>query len=312
MTVINAMVFGPEEGGMVADSQSSYSVRKYDFADKIVPIRSTDGNTVLMVGGCGMADILNETTGHLQRTLAKNEPYGLRHAADSLADIACRQKRGLIEQQVFSTFGLDALEVSAGVKRTKDEKTVPLDGQLKKAVMDEYTGQSQQAQHFFNGGFLLIGMDKERSGLYTMGFGNFATEVSRLYGSIGSGGDEADRVLYQFVKSLKRESRREIDFLEGMSALIRATTAASEINQGVGGVPAIAYFSHGEYTILNEDESRLAAEVVRVADAGLLSRDKQNESLHALLREKKPFADVEKVFEADHQKIMRFLRGYKE
>ena len=48
MTVINTMAFNDKQGGMVADSQSSGSIRKYDIAEKLSSYVSKEKSNVLV------------------------------------------------------------------------------------------------------------------------------------------------------------------------------------------------------------------------------------------------------------------------
>ena len=120
-------------------------------------------------------------------------------------------------------------------------------------------------------------------------------------------------VLYQFIKSLSRDERCKIDLVSGMAALIRATNASSSFNIGVGGVPIISYFDEKGIIHLREDESRLAVELVKAGDAGLLPQTKTRESLESLLKQTAKAEELEKVFldNPNYPKIMRLLRGYR-
>ena len=68
MTVINALIFDEETGGMVADSQSSTPYRKYDISRKVLAIEHPC-KTVLLIGGSGKSNILSEASTRLKYNL---------------------------------------------------------------------------------------------------------------------------------------------------------------------------------------------------------------------------------------------------
>lgn len=305
MTVINAMKFNDREGGMVTDSQSSTDLRKYDFAEKVVSISSTSQKTIILAGGSGASNFLYEARSRLQEALGEREKYTVKNAADLLAEIQTQMKRSTINAELRSSFGVEFSQALSGQG---------ISDYMQKAMGETFTGQRENQKKYLSGGFLLVGKDERGTYLYVIGIGDNPTWIAQPYGTIGIGGDESDKVLSGFVKSLKREQWHNINPLLGMSVLIRATNASSELNQGVGGVPIVSYFNDSGVTILPEDESRLATEIVRVADAQLIPPEAARTSLEQLLYQKSGFEDVEQeTFRKNPQydKIMRFLRGYK-
>ena len=271
MTVINAMKFNENEGGMVADSQSSGGGRKYDFADKVESAQSKDGTTVLF-GGAGPADFLHEVNTILRKKLAERGNYDVEEVARLLSEISCALKRDKINVHLKSTFGIDATKALSG--EGVGQNLLP-------QVKDVLTGQGMG---MFQGEYVLIGKDKTGVKIYEIYLANSPALVARPYSSTGSGIDESDKVLYKFALGLGREERQNIPFVKGMAALINATNASSDFNQGVGGVPTISYFNDGKIVFLDEESSRLATEIVRVGEIGLIRAESANESLEVLLR----------------------------
>ncbi len=297
------MKFNENEGGMVADSQSSGGGRKYDFADKVESAQSKDGTTVLF-GGAGPADFLHEVNAKLRNELAELGNYDVENVARLLSGISSVLKRDKINVHLLSTFGIDAIKALSG--EGVGQHLLP-------QVKEVLTGQGMG---MFQGEYVLVGKDKTGVKIYDIYLANSPALVARPYSSTGSGIDESDKVLYKFALGLGREERQNIPVVKGMAALINATNASSDFNQGVGGVPTISYFNDGKIVFLDEESSRLATEIVRVGEAGLIRAESADESLEALLRKTSDCDLVEKsafksVGPTQYDKIMRYLRGYK-
>jgi hypothetical protein len=308
MTVINAMKFNENEGGMVADSQSSNSMRKYDFADKVIPISGNE--TYALIGGSGSSDLLYEATSALTKHFADRtiteETYVISDIAEALSVITTTLKRNIINLSLKSIFGIDSKTAQSGEG---------LSPQLSAEVKEVLTAGSQGAKERFNNGFIVIGKDKEGVSLYQVWMGSSPNHIPQPYWTIGSGSDESDKVLCSFVKYQSRDGRKNISLVKGMTALIRATNASSEINSGVGGTPTISYFDQKGIVILGEEESKLATEMVKVGDARLISSFSAERGLEALLHGTCSIDEVEhETFKRTpvlYDKIMRYLRGYR-
>ncbi len=277
MTVINVMKFNSAEGGMVADTQSSTSLRRYDIAEKVHILENKNG-VCLLLAGSGVSDFLYEAATRVKAlkfgpefdpkktTGANYNCNSVREGADALTEIIIQMKRKSIDTYLQSTFGVDSTAAITG-QTIVDGKQVPIGQHLLSSILTAYTAQTQAAQELFSNGFLLAGRDSKSTSLYSVQTQSAPILIARPYSSIGSGSDESDKVLLKFIKNLPREKRTNIPFVEGMEALIRATNASIDLNNGVGGVPTIAYFNEKGNTVLGEDSSRLASEIVRVADA---------------------------------------------
>lgn len=302
MTVINAMKFNAREGGMVSDSQGSNDVRKYDFFDKVVPL--SDGkDTFILLGAAGHSGFICEVNTSLKSKLAGKTEYDVKLVAEELSAVTLEMKRKTIDNFLRSNYGVDTAAAISG------QGIGPhLIGEVK-------TGLLAQDAKVFNSSFLLIGKDKERIHLYHIPVGYGQTIIPQIYGTIGSGSDESDKILSAFVKELTKTERKNVEFVAGMAALIRATNASGEINPGVGGVSTITYFNDNGIIILDEGESRLATEIVRVNDAHLIATPIAKKCLEGLLYKRIGFEEAEKAaFKSSagkYDRIMRFLRGYK-
>ena len=113
MTVINAMKFDSQRGGMVTDSQSSVMVtsRKYDLTNKVVDI-SCEGASVLL-GGSGTGDILYEGSEELKKVL-EGKTFIVKEAAEKLGEIMVINKRNRIDRHLYSTYGVNTSSALSG------------------------------------------------------------------------------------------------------------------------------------------------------------------------------------------------------
>ncbi len=313
MTVINALKFDDESGGMVADEESSnfHNLRKYDLTEKV--LRLGDGKSpVIFLGGSGNSSLLKESRDRIKADYTPEK--SVLEVTKSLSDIMQDIKRQKIDGYLKSTYGVNSAEALAGSKSAGD-KMIQINPSLLEQINRDYKAHTEESAKFFENVFLVIGRDKDGVSLYQTSMSGAPFSAYNRYLTLGSGSDESDKVLYRFLKGFKREQRGKIDFVEGMAALIRATNASIDFNIGVGGVPAIAYFNSKNAKTLKEDESRMAVELVRVGDAGLISGDKMREGLNSLLVEEKSHKEVEEgIFgqSKKYRQIMSFLRGYRD
>ena len=261
---------------------------------------------MVLGGGTGASDFLYEAGQILTDIFGVKRNFEAKEVAYNLSEVMIKMKREGIDSHLRSNYGVDTARAISGEG---------IDMQLKERVMKVLTGEDRRMGQFYSGMFILIGKDKDKVNLYNIPIAERPMLSSRPYGSVGSGSDESDKVLYSFVESLKKDQRKNIDPSSGMMALIRATNASSEINQGVGGVPTISYFNSNAIKILGEDESRLATEIVKVMDANLIKKSLAKDSISDLLYNSENFEDIEnKAFNckgSNYNQIMRFLREYK-
>src|SRR3989344_8582761 len=107
MTVITAMRFNKESGGMVADSQGSTQTRKYDLFTKATVI----GNRFI-IGGTGSSSVLSEAGKKLASAYDKtNTTY---QSAKALGEIFHHMYRGFINQSLLERFGFGSSNFMAG------------------------------------------------------------------------------------------------------------------------------------------------------------------------------------------------------
>jgi len=309
MTAINAMQFGNNSGGMVADSQSSTRLRKYDTSEKVGTLQSANGTRAL-IGGTGTSFLLYEAQTRLQKQFPKEKEFGLRELAEGLAGILTEIGRDVIDAEMKGRFGFGANEYIAG----RLNNGTPIGQHLLSPAGEVYLGRDPDIRQTKNNEFLVVGADSAGNGLYLVPMGERPFLSSFAYGSAGSGQDESDKALHDFVRRLPRADRHTIDKIDGMTALVRATNRSSELNQGVGGIPTVAYFDEAGVSVLDEDRSLLSTEIVKAGDAALLTSADVRRALSKLIFEKEDSRDVEKEVFLDKNnvaEIMRFLRGYR-
>lgn len=306
MTVVNAMALDCG-GGMVADRLTSTYYRKYDYVEKI----HTVGNngTMAVIGGSGLVDTILKAMSRLQPDI--NPKNGLGSLVRGLGDHLIAIKREMIDAYLRSTFGCDSTAALTGMT-TIDGNQLQINPQLYQQIVQAYTAQNQGAQGLFDSRFLVVGRDEKGVRAYVVDSLLTPSRCSH-YGSIGSGQEQSDSVLREFMHVLPRRQRSAPPFVDGMAALIRATNKSCDVNHGVGGIPSIVYFDDKNFTTLEDPEALLAAELVRVADAGLIGQEVFRSSLDDLLHLRKNAKRVESDAFGKGKRyttISRFLRNY--
>ncbi len=304
MTVITAMRFNSNSGGMVADSQGSNTIRKYDLF-----VKSALLGGKFILGGTGSSDVLNEASKRLSEN-GYDPKLSTYDNACKLSDILLEAYRENINEQMRAHFGFGVGEYISG----KLADGTPIGLHVLQSAERLYGGDDRVGQRNRANEFVVIGKDENDSKIFSVSVVGKPTESSLPFATAGSGYDEADKVLHDFIKSVPRDDRNDIDFVNGMAALIRATNRASELNPGVGGIPTISYFNGEKSRVLPEQDSLLATEIVKASDGNLVSETESLQSLEGLLADNANFKAIEeKIFwnKNNYREIMEFLRGYR-
>ncbi len=304
MTVITAMRFNQESGGMVADSQGSNIIRKYDLF-----VKSALLGGKFILGGTGSSSTLNEASKRLSENVYDSKLSTYDNAC-KLSNILLEAYREHINELMHANFGFGAEEYISG----KLADGTPRGSHVLQSAEGLYHGSDQIGQRNRANEFVVIGRDENDSKIFYVPVVGKPAESTLPFATAGSGYDEADKVLYDFIKSVPRDDRNNIDFVNGMAALIRATNRASELNPGVGGIPTISYFNGEKSRVLPEQDSLLATEIVKAADGKLISDTESLQSLEGLLANNADFKAIEeKIFwnKNNYREIMEFLRGYR-
>lgn len=308
MTVINMMSFG-ESGAAVADEQSSRGVRKQKIAQKLKIIDNS-----VIYGGSGVAQIIKEVsdcvTDYIKKERKKNNEL------DVNPDIVYRMTKGVMsnikndkkDYFIRSNFGIGLEDLQSGAKEGKFR----LDDEFKKRV----TEASERHVGELYSAILIGGLSEGKFEIYALdSSGNDFSKMPSPYESIGSGKDESDKILSQYVENLRREKRDNILVEEGLVKLIEATNGSSNLNIGVGGNPSIIYMDENGFKKPNEKQCLLASEIVEGYSRGLLEKKFVYGAVHELVLNDGNFEKYEEEMKQsckDWKKLDRILRGYKE
>jgi hypothetical protein len=253
MTVISMISFG-ESGAAVADEQSSTMLRKHNIASKL---RIIDNS--MIYGGSGAAffikeayDATLETIENLKRdkaTITPEKIYSIAKAA--MTDLKNSHKNKFL----LDMFGLKLSELQTG----KKENGAGLDDSFKARAYEGHNEYSRELRI----AVLLGGLCNEKFEIFYLDTaGNDAGKVPNHYETIGSGSDEAEKVLSRYFAEMSRDLREKSPVDVGLVKLIEATNSAAKINQGVGGNPSIVYMAKDSIIEPNESQCILASEIV--------------------------------------------------
>lgn len=316
MTVISAMKFNSEEGAIIADEQSSNQLRKKDFATKLKEYNNSNGVLVIS-GGSGLSDLLYYITERVESCVnnCKGNIKQAKHIALILDQELANAMDFLRDGCLKAKINVSLSEFQSRGKYLSENEFVKLPDSIIEIgcrILD-----SHEFQEWLSTGFVIFARDCQGVGLYALS-NTVASPlpVAQPYQCIGSGSDMADAEWAAFVDLLPRDKRNNIKPLEGIAALIYATERAARRNVGVGGTPFIGIItSDGTSVYPDENESRLAAEIVRGTHARLLPKSFQYEALEKLIYHKNYFSDIEEEMRdragKKSDKLSLLLRNYK-
>lgn len=306
MTVVNMLSMG-DEGVAIADEQSSGANRKYNVAQKLHPI-----NESVVFGGSGPADFIQEvynlTVERIEESKKRNIAVNSRNIYETTLSILLEAKNRRKSEILFANYGLNMDEINTGLSAKMGK---PLDSDLK----NNATNLLRQVDESFSTSILLGGFENDKFKIYSLDANRGGIVISRPYCSIGSGSDEADKVLSRYVVGLPRSKRENIDKPDGLVKAIEATNAASQTNIGVGGTPSIFYAREGKETsVPGESECILATELVHGMTRGFLDLDYTKDTVYKLVLGNNKFEEIEEEMKTkanDWKAFDRSLRGYK-
>ena len=302
MTVINMMSFG-DSGAAIADEQSSTRIRKYNVAQKLQVM----GDSIIY-GGSGASDFIGDLYTEVQEKIVNGEgPIGLRDSYGITKNHLFDKKNSAKNDALYANAGITLEEIQSGVLNSSGR---PLSEGVKTAA----TNIMQSIDNAYDVGILLGGIEKDKFEIYRMGSDSSGGRIVRPYESIGSGSDEADKVLSKYVSHLPRDKRESIDPQEGLIKLIEATNAASNTNIGVGGTPSIVFIDKDGVKRPSENQCILASEIVEGYVRSLLNKKFVYNSVNELIRGNGDFEKIEERMKRNAtswQQLDRFLRGYK-
>jgi hypothetical protein len=319
MTVVSGMIFNPEEGALIADEQSSGQVRKYDIAKKLHNYSAEGGKVKAAMGGSGSSEFLHAVDLQIEEGLktkrADEIPNG-EALADFIGQNLLSTKIGYLDNYLRTNLGPGWQDFQAGNFLDANRNMRQIEPSLMENFKSLMGGRDERSAFFSNNGILLMTSEPGKIKLYNL-MCNITKPIpiSRPYESIGSGSDMADQVIYSFFENQPREKRESINPIEGLVALLHATERASAVNQGVGGVPYITVLKQGEIIQPCENNSKLAAEIVKAEKKGMLNKGFSRTALYSLLYKNEDFETVETEMFArakDKTDLDRMLRGYRQ
>jgi hypothetical protein len=147
-------------------------------------------------------------------------------------------------------------------------------------------------------------------------------EIREIFLAQGSGRDTCDLVYSRFADTRKlteRKGRDTIHRASGLYTLLKGLNTAMNLTAGVGGYPKIIYIdakrkNRAEWiSEICDMRSRLAAEIVSVAEEGFITVDSAENLLEDLIFKRIAFEKINQaLFDSvsDPTKLLRFLRGY--
>lgn len=326
MTVVSVLYFNETSGAMVADEQSSTTIRKVDVATKIHPITIPDFDQNgaqsprpihVLMGGTGTSDVLNAITIKALRygRTQQREYTSKEDVAKMVGQVMGQVRREFTHNYLMSTYGLSEADFQIARRTMPDGSIHGLTPQLLTEYDQITKNPSGPLGFVMNNEFLIFGADKEGAQIYRV-LMNLLTPVpvARQYESVGSGSDMAELELATFFESRPREERQNIGRVTGIQILLQATDAANKRNQGVGGTPMIGIIDDGKMIFPSGNSSTLAMEVTYGQKHGYLSQEFANEALESLMFKAEPYDTVEKEMwkaTSDAERFSRALRGYK-
>jgi len=268
MTVVNMLSLG-NEGVAVADEQASTRLRKYDLTQKL-GILSAEGRDLAVYGFSGPIDMLKgvyDETQEVLESMGTERTLKLKDVTREVDTTLIRRLHEIRNNYLLKHAGITYDELITGMHL---ESGKPLSTQIQD-LGGNILGRLGEKT---SAGILIGGLEKGAFRIYSTSTGGDPERVSMPYQSIGSGSDQSDEVLASFITRMRREQRDSIDPADGLIAVLKATNASSRVNQGVGGIPSIAYVtSEGRIYQPGEDECLLVGELVQGLENNLLDRD---------------------------------------
>jgi hypothetical protein len=182
MTVINAMKFGNNSGGLIADSQASTNVSKYDISEKTNVYQSKDG-TRIVIGGTGNTFVLHEIQKRLSREYSGDRDFGVSDLTNALSDIMTGIGRDFVDRELKDRYGFSSQEYVAG----RLVNGTPIGQHILGPAGEVYTGRDPEIAAAKNNAFLVIGNDSQGTHLYHVVIGGRPVLSAFPYGGTGSG-----------------------------------------------------------------------------------------------------------------------------
>lgn len=316
MTVVSAMKFNNYEAAIVADELITHGYRRSKSGNKITLYQNE--RIMGLVGVSGVLDILNEITSSIPKVPKIDEIDDAEELATVVGKLTTHITHKFINGYLKGKYDLSEHELQAGMRFNDGD---PI--KIQKFIIQDYADLLAHDGHLYSHlrsvYLLMVGADSNGTKIFELTADNTAPYVNSIeFGTVGSGSDVAELVLQDFIEAIPRDKRNEIPPIDGLTALINATDKACNRNVGVEGTPLIRIVKQNDddLSVLapTEENSRLAAEIVRAERENLLPKQFREEALQALLYEGRPYEPVERrMWREAKDKVMldRTLRGYK-
>lgn len=345
MTVVNALKFNEHSGAMCCDEQTTIGeVRKMMSSDKIqkiVPTRLRESlHLEAVYGGTGTTAIGDEIRRGIKRRLWDDYEHLVSHTRenpkhyktiDDIVQIGFEEmmkvKHRHINDIIKGYFNFDTADYMRGCYNDKNDGKIEIS---QKDVKDKVYKlinwkDAEEVDSIFLNAAIICGFDHRREfKIYKL---NMKAEMTMelapsIFETVGSGSDSAQIVFAAYANTKTLDERRHnIDRVEGIIQLIRATNAAARFNMGVGGYFNIILFdaNHDElpnrFVEIFDNRSKLASEIVQALYGDFISEENTSELINELIfKRERSFEEMNSAFlnaSTDKFKMMRFLRGYK-
>lgn len=345
MTVINALKFNSHSGAMCCDEQTTIgSDRIMMSSDKIqnlIPDEIRENIKIEAVyGGTGTTAIGDEIRRTIRQKLIEeyrrlgkknNDRAKNFKSIDEIGDIGFNAmmdvKHKHVSDVIKGFFNFDTDDFNTGYYSGKDNEKIEISQKdLKEKVFEIINWKNaDEVESIFLNAAIICGFDSsEEFKIFKLSLKSEMTmePAGTIFETVGSGSDSAQIVFSDYVSSKTLDERRHnIDRVEGMIQLIRATIAAAKYNMGVGGYFNIIFFDAKEnkrekrFFEISDARAKLATEIVHAYFSDLIEYKYVYELIDELLfKREKTFESVNAEFmnvSKDKNKLNKFLRGYK-
>ncbi len=344
MTSINAIRFNEFSGAMVCDEQRGWNPENMiiNSADKIKPVIPEDivreQGIVACYGNTGTSTIGDELKFNIRKRV-RQEYDGLKKKKDrtpekfiTMEELAkwafeaqTKLKRDHINQTIEGRYGFSVNDFIRGYYEVEGKKIEIKDKAVISAIQDAITWSNRSGEMtsvFLNAG-IIAGFDPQQGfRIFSLSMIEYGYHpVQEIFLCDGSGRDMASVYMTEYSnRKTVPERRGAIDRVEGLFEMILAVNAACRHDIGCEGYLNIMLFDGHEpnetrLRTINDDRSKLAAEIVHAWEARFLNRKTACDLLDELMWGGGTWETVDEKFckaSTQYEAMLDFLRGYPE
>lgn len=293
MTVINTLVCNQEIGFMSADEMGSNQARDGYRTDKIVDTSAPGVHAVS--GGSGSSNTLKLV---LDQHRTKSDSVFA--VAQTFAQAINQHKHDVIGGVLQGKYGLPEAAYQQGSLQLPNREATNAN-----KIFEEYNQMVEVSNHPIReevqAYVLTLGFDEQIQVYRSAWMSTHPTKIGIPWATIGSGQDFSDAVLGEYISKLSPKQRTNIDVLEGLETIVRATNK-SMANPGVGGRVRLAVVNPEQTLFVDENNSNYAALAVRAHDQGLLKQEQLHGFLDRLVLQEEDYKTVRQELDAHAQK----------